>query len=208
MKNIFSDKFLLAAGVILVAFNLFFICYKTNTPEDAAQAISTESNTKILTPTASLHQVFQAGLIIPLLRWSNDQKVTDELGNNHDLNKVFGTTSKLVFRFSEFSCNTCIDREIANLKQLASSIGKENIVLLATYSSIRDLAVFKRINHLDLPIYNIPQNVFSTDQVGGTFLFIANTQQKAFMPFIPDKEDGNLSLEYYKFIAPLFAPPQ
>ena len=179
MKNLFSDKFLLIAGVILVACNLFFISYKTNAPELAAQSTNNplESNTMILSPTASLQQVFQAGLIIPLLKWSNDQKVTDELGNNHDLNKILGATSKLVFRFSEFSCNTCIDREIANLKQVASNIGKENIIILATYNSIRDLAVFKRINHLDLPIYNIPQNVFSTDQVGGTFLFIANTHR-------------------------------
>ena len=206
MKHLFSDKFILLAGLTLLLFNLGFIYSKTNKKQVSSDIQA--SNTITTAPNAAnvqLRQIFQAGLLYPMLQWNDNQMVVDETDKSYKLKQILGQDNKLIFRFNEFSCNSCIDREISNLKKLAETIGKEHIIILATYNKIRDLAVFKRINKLDIPIYNIPKNIMPTDEVGGTFLFITNAQHQVFMPFLPDKEDADLSLEYFKFIAPLFS---
>lgn len=197
MNNLFSDKVLLSLGILLLLGN-GLLMWKKNSSE-----VSAIQDVQRLDASATAH-LMRAGLLVPILNWDDSLKVHDVNNQSLFFRQLLGEKNKLILRFSELSCNVCVDSELLNLKKFVNMFGPDNVLILATYKNLRDLLVFKRINRVEFPVYNIPENVFPVEQAGGPFLFVANSRQKALMPFIPNKEIPNLSADYYQFIVPLF----
>lgn len=42
---------------------------------------------------------------------------------------------KLILRYSNLNCNTCIEEQLKNINKYQDSIGIQNIILLTTYQS-------------------------------------------------------------------------
>src|SRR5699024_1686224 len=132
----------------------------TNKHKVSDQNTITRSGLEKRTELQSLH------LDIPLINVAAEDTTTIE--------SLVGGTPKLVFRYSELNCMQCVDQEVANIKSLAQEIGKEHIIIAATYDSIRDLFLFKRINNLEFPVYKLPDEGFRLplDQATVPFLFM------------------------------------
>lgn len=83
----------------------------------------------------------------------------DYIFDNHvaqSLKKVVANSCKLVFRFSELDCNTCIDEQFQLLKKFESEIGKNNIISWGSYSNERNLDILLSNNGLKLSSYFTP----------------------------------------------------
>jgi hypothetical protein len=208
MKKQITDRLLLLAGVLLLLCNLVYNVWWKDRPTTANLPVRAASASVAGTNNDVVQQLLSAGLIAHAIQWNDTLHVVNEQGARVAFNQVLGADTKLVFRFSELSCNTCVDREVGNLKKMAAQVGADKIVVLASYRNLRDLVVFKRINQLDFQVYNAADKAFPADAAGGTFVFLANQVHRGFAPFIPSKEIDDLSPVYYDFAAPLLASGQ
>ena len=69
--------------------------------------------------------------------------------------EVIGKNPKIILCYTEMQCNICWEKEVENLKALSNQIGKDKIIILASYSKPRDLSVLIRINEIEFPVYNL-----------------------------------------------------
>ncbi len=199
-RTLFSDRNLLIGGILLLLVNIALNLPKFS---KSREQLITHKDSAWAEPSYALQQAFKGGLIIPLLQWNEKTMATNEAGQAIPFDQLLATHNKLILRFSELSCNTCVDREVTHLKKMAEKYGPEKVMILTTYHQLRDLIAFKRTNQIPFEVYNIDENLFSPEMAGGTFLFMANKNAKAFMPFLPDKDDGSISEHYYHFVEPM-----
>lgn len=108
----------------------------------------------------------------------------------------------LVFRYSELHCQVCVDSVITDLKKEFEEIGENNIIILSSYRSKSDLLLFKRMNQLDLPVYNINEESLSIsiDQAKTPYMFVLDSNLTVNMIFIPEKTLPELNTQYFKFV--------
>lgn len=197
MRKLFSEKIFLSAGILLLLGNVWLM-WKQN------DGYTSRSYTFSRVDMATTSQLLNAGLLVPFLHWDDSMQVSDVNNKKIFLNELLKDKNRLILRFSELTCNVCVDSELLNMKKYLNVIGSENIIILASYKTIRDLIIFKRINRIEFPVFNIAESDLPVDPAGGPFLFVANAREKGFMPFIPNKEMPDLSAAYYQFIAPFF----
>lgn len=83
--------------------------------------------------------------------FSENKNISDVylVGSTYDsilLSRVINST-KLIYRFYESSCVQCVEEELNLTKQLADSIGANNIIILSDYNNINMLsAIINRKN--------------------------------------------------------------
>ena len=116
------------------------------------------------------------------------------------------TTKKLIYRFSELHCDSCIINEFENLKKmLLSKLFKiENLIVISYYQSPRNLYLFKRLNNLqNFEIYNLENNSlgsFELETMGVPYFFILNKELKMSNTFVPIKQVNKRTDDYFKRI--------
>lgn len=122
------------------------------------------------------------------------------------LETLVGSSPKLVFHYSELNCMQCVDQEVGKIKKLAQKIGRENILIVATYDNIRDLFLFKRVNNLELPVYKLPDEGIGLplEKANVPFLFIIDEEFKSKLVFVPEKTLPAMSEKYYGIIKSRF----
>lgn len=125
--------------------------------------------------------------------------ITDINGNSKQLKDVIDS-HRLVLRFSDINCNTCVEQEINNLRKFFSSPKNKSIMILATYRSMADLLKFKRINAIEFELYTISENQLPLlgEQISAPYMFVIDESLQVKFPFIPSKEFPDCSLSYYK----------
>ncbi|HCT30765.1 MAG TPA: hypothetical protein DIW31_08520 [Bacteroidales bacterium] len=116
------------------------------------------------------------------------------------LNNVVGSKPRLILRYSELNCQACIDVQLASLNKLAYKIGKENIIILASYKAIANMTKFKRINKLDMSIYNVDSIGLPLEKENIPFYFIIDQNKKTKLTFVPYKEFPSLTEKYFELI--------
>ena len=136
------------------------------------------------------------------LKFSSDIPVQNSRLKTLTLQEVIGKTPKIFFRDSELKRSVCVDGQIKLIKPLVKELGRENIILLSTYRNHRSGIIFKRINNLDVEIYNLgDQNLgLPPEHSNAPFVFITDSTLTARLVFVPAKEIPALSEEYYKVL--------
>lgn len=61
---------------------------------------------------------------------------------------------KLIYRFSNFSCNPCVENDFKILDTLSTVIGSEQIIIIANFENIKDLIIYKNNKKLPYKYYN------------------------------------------------------
>lgn len=112
--------------------------------------------------------------------------------------------NKLVFRIPEYSCSSCVNREIGLLKDFIQSIGVDKVLIVTGYSDPRDLEVFK--NHLPVEIntINIPNIYIPAEEHDKPYYFMIDRSNKIFNMFFPLKINDTLSKIYLESIKERF----
>lgn len=125
--------------------------------------------------------------------------ITDLQGNSKQLKDVM-SRPRLVMRFSDINCNTCVEQEMKNLRNFFPPPKSDNIMILATYRSVADLLKFKRINAIDFELYAISANQLplAGEQISAPYMFVIDKSFQVKFPFVPSKEFPDCSQSYYK----------
>lgn len=161
-------KFSRYVGTVLIIILLFFvIIYFLRTKSSVPYSNSLE-----LTDSLNSSIKLENGIAIDTI------KVFDGLPDNsssHFLHDVFHLLENnkyvYVFRFTEISCNTCIDSTIRILRHF-KLINTEELVILTRYSYETDLYNFKRINRIKKGIYTLGLNQSLLPEIESPYLVV------------------------------------
>src|SRR5690554_4736723 len=139
----------------------------------------------------------------------NDYKtkpVPDSIFNILNPDQTNLNEPKLVFRFSQIYCGTCVTREIRLLREFAREIGWENIIFLATNSDEAYLRRFQRVSQVQTPIHNITYDFFGVDQehLDTPYMFILDSDSSFKDLFISMKENEVRTQQYLEKIRSYF----
>lgn len=127
--------------------------------------------------------------------------VTDIDGNRRNIKELINET-KLILRYSDLNCHTCIDEQIKNLNKYSDSLGSGRILLFTTYQSAVYMRQFKKANKIKLPIYNLDYNASKKlKDIGTPYMFILSPENlKIQSMYVPQKEIPQLTDNYLKMI--------
>jgi hypothetical protein len=85
---------------------------------------------------------------------NKETSITDGKGNSVELSEIING-NKLVFYFSESSCDMCVNIEIARLNEKTDLIISDNTIILINATYKRYVAQYKNNNNLRFPVYEI-----------------------------------------------------
>lgn len=128
-------------------------------------------------------------MILDGIKLETDAIVTKVNGVDDKLcNIVDG--NKLILRYSELNCNTCIEAQIVNLNRYADSIGMHNILLFTTYHNHSYMKRFKKMNKIKFEIYNVSAELDSAlTDIGLPYFFVLTPcDNRVQSMYIPQKE--------------------
>jgi len=130
----------------------------------------------------------------------------DENNKRCRINEISGANTTLIFRFSEINCTSCVETQFRLIRKYISKYGKNNIIIVASYSNIRNLTIFKRINEISIPIYRIEQNQLcqKVESLNVPYYFLLEDEVEMRMIHIPSKEIPSLTLNYLNLIGKRF----
>ena len=136
------------------------------------------------------------------LNIKNNFSVTDSSGKSISFSKLIRDKKVLVFRYSQLSCTSCVDVQLQRLEQFAKRIGFDRVIVLTTYTSIKELNMYKKVNNLSFDMYNIPIGTLKTEmELSNTpYFFTVNINKHIENIFIPIKTIPELTEEYYSHI--------
>jgi len=107
----------------------------------------------------------------------------------------------LFFRFSEFNCSSCYEKELFSLQHYFS---KEypKIAILSSYASRRQYVMFIKANRIELPFYRIPQDAFDwkLEDYGSPYYFVLHPDLTVSHIYIPDTTFPELNKQYLESV--------
>jgi len=118
------------------------------------------------------------------------------------LGNLIGGTPKLILRYTEYECQACVIEEIKRLNELSNIIGKNNIIILSSYSNDRDAIIFSKYYKVLPTIYNISNEKLKLNpsKHQRPYLFILDNDLIIKNLFFPLKELPKLSALYYNAV--------
>jgi hypothetical protein len=132
------------------------------------------------------------------MRLDSSIMLTNESGDQVFINQLINRTS-LFFKYTEFSCNPCIEEELQLLETLLENDINLKVMIISSYKDIGYLFRFKRINNLkQFPFYNIQdQSIISTlDEFNIPYYFTINDSFIITSLYIPSKSFQYLNKRY------------
>jgi hypothetical protein len=151
-------------------------------------------------PDLQLYQQLSYLMLAQLDSESRSLKFEVTAKDSINLFKEVETFPKFVFFHSELNCNSCVEENLVFVNDFCDSIGEEHVLFLASYKNKRDLHIFKRINKIVSPIYNVSSLGLPIEELNLPFCFVVNENRKAECVFIPLKEDNSQFKRYLKMI--------
>jgi hypothetical protein len=190
--------YIIITAVILVCtfINIFFIKKSNSQPYAISKNDSFEHYQLIFEKATAYLSYFDNGESI------NDKiffTSETESYTTSEFIKKYVRSTKLVFRYADVNCNTCVDSSMFKLKQLNALVRDTNIIILASYNSARDLYVWRRINNIKNPVFQIPYKSLGlkTEDLNEPYFFTLRKNSAVVQNlFIPSKMFGKASDTY------------
>jgi hypothetical protein len=120
---------------------------------------------------------------------SKDLKLLDEKGDAVFLKDII-TGNRLVMRYSELNCQTCIDTQLENLNNNINLFGVDNVVLFTTSRNRNYIRQFRKVNRVKFKIYNLSKELerLIPDIDMPYYFLIDEKSMRINCLFIPQKE--------------------
>lgn len=164
----------LSTAILLIGCVYLFICNRQlQSNQEILQSLDAHNTNELR--GLRLHKINRSNEIIFNGKMLNKNGIViDEEGNEKLLSEIIDG-NKLVLRYSDLNCNTCIDEQINNLNSNTQQIGIENIILLTTYESYVHMQRFRKVNKIKFPIYNLGNELNKDiEDLGLPYYFILN----------------------------------
>ncbi len=197
-----SFSFLLKIAILLLVIMNFALLLKVKSANQQIEIISEKTELKNNILLNNLYFLLE----------SENEKIDGEIllesesGKDVRLAELVSSKPKLFLRYSELQCDMCIDYSLKYLNSIADSIGHTNVVILASYKTMRELSIFKRINKINFPVYRIPEEGLGIpiESYSIPYLFIANESLRAENLHILNKDIVEMSSIFLSLIPSKF----
>jgi hypothetical protein len=183
MKKLRTDIFLL----VLMSGTIIFMAKRIRSDSNTIESLKSDTYTQ---------DIIKIQLSNSKLIDISHINIRDKFGLEHRFRDITGTTTKLIFYFSQKDCSECYVTELNNLRSFSSAIGKENIIILVDFTNFRGLnSIFKsyEFNYYILSPTNLLFNRLS--EINQPYYLMVN-KTMAFNVFIPEKSIPTLSRQY------------
>lgn len=184
---------------ILITFNILllmvliygrFYVHKKNTEKEGIKyAISNLEYIYERQRKNSSLQVISDGI-----KLDKDIEIHNEKGENVKISHLL-SGPVLVLRYSELNCQSCVD-DLIKFLLTHGSFNENNTLILSYYRELDYLNKFKRMNPLNVQIYNTKSLGLPPDTLNVPYLFVLDDQLMTQNVFIPEESD-TLALKYY-----------
>lgn len=108
----------------------------------------------------------------------------------YSLKELVGDNLKIVFRFSDKHCSSCIEHTLKYLKKIENKIGIDNIIIMGDFKNRHSHSIFVRLNSGILQkVYNYNENLkLPVDSLSLPYIFTINNSLRTKNVFVPLKE--------------------
>lgn len=108
------------------------------------------------------------------------------------------TEDYTVFRFSNWNCSICINKELSNINTCKSQNPESKIIIIASFKNDSEFYKFNKINELKVPIYNYSKkmNIFHDKTGDFPFYFKVSSHLIASDIFVPEKRFPDITYGY------------
>lgn len=196
---------------VLIALNVYNIYTKNNLALELEKTIYTLESSRHINEgmveniiTREIQQFNNEGK--PL---NNDLVLTNGLENNvaYRLNEILSDRYTFILHLPNLDCITCSEYDIEFVENFANKVGSEKILIISKYRNQNDVDVFKRLNFLELDVYNKKDEKLglSLEDNNKPFMFLASSSDlTARYLFVPDQEIPELTVQYLELIQQKF----
>lgn len=145
---------------------------------------------------STLYRINMDGIILNL-----DCEVVDHKKSTKKISDVLNG-NKLILRYSQINCNTCVEEQLKILNTYKDSIGINNILLFADYRNINDLKKFYRINKTGIRVYKLDEQLNGIiKDIGVPYFFVFEKESNRIIStYIPQKNYSNITTLYLNSI--------
>jgi peroxiredoxin len=191
----------LSVGVLIVALMALIIFLDRKIAETGRLSAETEQLKHERDDLLPVRTFREAEILLNGKKLSKEAEITDDKGNSIELNEIMNS-SKLVFYFSETSCDMCVDMEIARLNEKADLTVSDNTVILISAISKRYVSQYKSNNKLRFPVYEIKsRNETFLPSFLPCYFIIDNDSKRINSSFFPSKYTPDETDRYLNKIA-------
>jgi hypothetical protein len=127
--------------------------------------------------------------------------VQQQSGTAVNFQSLFSDGVKLIFRYNENHCNTCVDVALKSLIEYKTKIGVENIIILTSYKNARTMQAFIEKNAPGMRVYNTNEEInIPLENWTTPYFFVTDEDLNARLVLIPVKEINGYTKEYLEII--------
>ncbi len=148
MKKLSEKNFWVVFLIIIIFIGYKFIQLKKNV-ENCSKLLIECSENSFLSKRENMIQARRDSNELFSAYFQFQNILTTSLDNNAVEISELISSSKLIYRFSSFACDGCVENDFNILRKLGDSIGNENIIILSKYSNLKDARIY--YNNLNFP---------------------------------------------------------
>lgn len=82
-----------------------------------------------------------------------DFKLYDESGHSTNFSDLLNEDYKIVLKFSQYHCSSCVDYALKELKLMNNKISNDKILIIGAYENKRLFQIIKKKHSIDIPFY-------------------------------------------------------
>ncbi len=186
LLSVLAVAFLVIAGYLIVSGRTDNAKSAGGQPVSGSLSVRNE----LLTNQLLLHSKYGA---LPL---QTSIIVTDSMGVKQSLKKVIGIHRTIVYRISGLQCIECVKSQQAYLNKLSEALGKERLIVLASFDSFKAFKIFFETHDFGVKPYFIPfeeMSALPVELMNIPYFFEVNELGIPGHLFIPSKEMPELS---------------
>ena len=112
----------------------------------------------------------------------------------------------LILRIKETYCSTCIENEINMINKMGNEI-KDNLCILTSHSSKRNIKRMMMKYNIDIPYQEIPYNFLDQyyfEEFNAPYYFLLHKDMRISQIYLPEKALPKLTLDYFKNVKRLY----
>jgi hypothetical protein len=184
-KNIDNSKLLVIALIVLVVITFYNI-------NSRLSGVDNKKN------NSSSVQVLDLAKTVNGISINKNVVLITEEGDKVTIGDIINGENKIMLKYNKLNCSVCNDEEIKNIKKELSKTNTEKIILISKYDELKELVIFKRVNNLHIPVYNLSEGMFLSpiDKKNYTYYFTIDSSLIIKDCFIPIQNYPELS-KYY-----------
>lgn len=203
MKKYVKTYKLIAVFLLLINILLLIILTYEKTKIFEMSKFNQQSNDSIIDLKGKnkiLHQDIALMLEFQFRTIDSNVILYDENNIKTSLKQLCNKKPKLIFKYSTLNCNVCVDEQIKLLKKETEIIGVENVIIITDYKTTRELYQFRRMNQIDIKIYNLMNYEITRIDKNLPYYFVLNSNSSISQLFIPIKNENVFIFQYFKEI--------